>query len=55
MILRKSRFKRFKGWLLSFILIDVMTLLTRFIESLFQKDKNSITIYLIKKTIVVTF
>ena len=45
MILRKSRFKRFKGWLLSFILIDVITLLTRFIESLFQKDKNSITIY----------
>jgi len=45
MILRKSRFKRFKGWLLSFILIDVITLLTRFVESLFSKDKKILTLF----------
>lgn len=46
---KKSYFKRFKGWLLSFILIDVAILLTRFIESLFKKDKRLLTIFFTEK------
>ena len=42
---KRSRFKRFKGWLLSFILIDLITLLTRLLEGFFSKDKNLITIF----------
>ena len=42
---KRSRFKRFKGWLLSFILIDLITFLTRLLEGFFSKDKNLITIF----------
>ena len=42
---KRSWFKRFKGWLLSFIIIDLITLFTRLVESLFKKDKNLITIF----------
>ena len=42
---KRSRFKRFKGWLLSFILIDLITLFTRLLEGFFSKDKNLITIF----------
>ena len=45
MKVKRSWFKRFKGWLLSFILIDLIILLTRMVESLFLKDKNLITIF----------
>ena len=45
MKVKRSWFKRFKGWLLSFILIDLITLLTRMVESLFLKDNNLITIF----------
>ena len=42
---KRSWFKRFKGWLLSFILIDLITLFTRLLEGFFSKDKNLITIF----------
>ena len=42
---KRSWFKRFKGWLLSFILIDIITLFTRLLEGFFSKDKNLITIF----------
>ena len=42
---RESYFKRFKGWLLGFILIDIITLVTRFIESIFNKDKSILTLF----------
>ena len=42
---KQTRFKRFKGWFLSFILIDLITLFTRSIESLFSKDKRIITLF----------
>ena len=42
---KRSWFKRFKGWLLSFILIDLITLFTRVLEGFFSKDKNLITIF----------
>lgn len=42
---KRSWFKRFKGWLLSFILIDLITLFTRLLEVFFYKDKNLITIF----------
>ena len=42
---KRSWFKRFKGWLLSFILIDIITLFTRMLEGFFSKDKNLITIF----------
>ena len=42
---KRSWFKRFKGWLLSFILIDIITLFTRLLEVFFSKDKNLITIF----------
>jgi len=45
MKVKRSWFKRFKGWLLSVILIDLITLFTRFVESLFPKDKNLVTIF----------
>ena len=45
MEVRKSWFKRFKGWLLSIILIDLMTLLTRFVESIFKKDPSVLTLF----------
>ena len=42
---KRSWFKRFKGWLLSFILIDLITFFTRLLEGFFYKDKNLITIF----------
>lgn len=42
---KQTRFKRIKGWLLSVILIDLITLFTRCIESLFSKDKRIITLF----------
>ena len=42
---KRSWFKRFKGWLLSVIIIDLITLFTRLVESLFKKDENLITIF----------
>ena len=42
---KRSWFKNFKGWLLSFILIDLITLFTRLLEGFFSKDKNLITIF----------
>jgi CDP-glycerol glycerophosphotransferase (TagB/SpsB family) len=45
MTVKQTRFKRFKGWLLSVILIDLITLITRLIESVFSKDKQIITIF----------
>jgi len=45
MKVKRSWFKRFKGWLLSVILIDLITLFTRLVESLFPKDNNLLTIF----------
>lgn len=45
MTVKQTRFKRFKGWLLSVILIDLITLITRFIESVFSKDKQILTLF----------
>jgi len=45
MAVRKSWFKRFKGWLLSFILIDLITLLIRFVESIFKKDQSILSLF----------
>jgi CDP-glycerol glycerophosphotransferase (TagB/SpsB family) len=45
MTVKQTRFKRFKGWLLSVILIDLITLITRLIESLFSKDKKILTLF----------
>jgi len=45
MTVKQTRFKRFKGWLLSVILIDLITLITRFIESFFSKDKQILTLF----------
>ena len=45
MKVKRSWFKRFKGWLLSVILIDLITLFTRLVESLFSKDENLLTIF----------
>tara|TARA_B100000795_G_scaffold269402_1_gene258663 strand:- start:779 stop:1990 length:1212 start_codon:yes stop_codon:yes gene_type:complete len=44
-IIKQSWIKIFKGWLLSYILIDVITFFTRIIESLFTKDHKIITIF----------
>ena len=45
MEVRKSRFKRFKGWLLSFIFIDLIALFTRFVESIFKKNQSVLTLF----------
>ena len=45
MTVKQTRFKRFKGWLLSVILIDLITLITRFIECVFSKDKQILTLF----------
>ena len=45
MTVKHTRFKRFKGWLLSVILIDLITLITRLIESVFSKDKQILTVF----------
>ena len=45
MTVKQTRFKRFKGWLLSVILIDLITLITRLIESVFSKDKQILTVF----------
>ena len=42
---RNSFFKRFKGWLLSAFLIDLITLFTRLVESCFTKEKHLLTIF----------
>jgi CDP-glycerol glycerophosphotransferase (TagB/SpsB family) len=45
MTVKQTRFKRFKGWLLSVILLDLITLITRLIESVFSKDKQILTVF----------
>ena len=45
MTVKQTRFKRFKGWLLSVVLIDLFTLITRLIESFFTKDKKILTLF----------
>ena len=44
-IIKRSFYKIFKGWLLSYILIDAITFFTRIIESVFIKDNKIITIF----------
>lgn len=45
MKVKQTWYKRFKGWLLSVILIDIATHCTRFVEFLFRKETNLITIF----------
>lgn len=45
MAVKRSKFKRFKGWLLSVVLIDLITVFTRVVESLFKKDSSIVTIF----------
>lgn len=42
---KRSWFKRFKGWLLSFILIDLITFISRTVEYFFKKDPTIVTVF----------
>ena len=43
--MKRSIFKKFKGWLLSFFLINIIYFISRGLESVFTKDKKLLTLF----------